>query len=187
MPIAGRQDRWFRPAETKYSLYINQSGLTDTLTARTARSANSPGDIGVPADPRFDDPLSGHDWKVADDRGQSLRSRSLWDTVLALPADIPSPGEIHHHQTIGPADAKVLTAELRVILTVGDHRRARPLTEAVDRCGRQGSRQSAAVRPVENELRHRRVRRTRKLKTWKEIWAAARASSVSARSCRQPS
>lgn len=75
-----------------------------------------------PADPRFADPLSGLYWQVADDRGQLLRSRSLWDTTLPLPTDEPSPGELHHHETVGPAKARVLIAERRVLLTVGDRR-----------------------------------------------------------------
>src|SRR5512140_2836342 len=60
-----------------------------------------------PADPRFADALSGLYWQVADDRGQVLRSRSLWDTKLAPPVDEPTPGEIHLHEVIGPADSHV--------------------------------------------------------------------------------
>jgi len=75
-----------------------------------------------PADPRFADPLSGLYWQAADNRDQLLRSRSLWDTKLSLPDDEPSPGEIHHHEAIGPANARVLIAERRVLLTVGDRR-----------------------------------------------------------------
>lgn len=75
-----------------------------------------------PADPRFTDPLSGLYWQVADDRGQFLRSRSLWDMTLPLPADVLSPGELHHHEAIGPAKGRVLIAERRVLLTVGDRR-----------------------------------------------------------------
>ena len=75
-----------------------------------------------PADPRFADPLSGLYWQAADNRGQLLRSRSLWDTKLSLPDDEPSPGEIHHHEAIGPANARVQIAERRVLLTVGDRR-----------------------------------------------------------------
>ena len=48
-----------------------------------------------PADPRFADPLSGLYWQVSDDRGDLLRSRSLWDTTMALPVDEPAPGEVH--------------------------------------------------------------------------------------------
>src|SRR5690606_39631551 len=38
-----------------------------------------------PADPRFDDPLSGLYWQVEAAGGEVLRSRSLWDATLALP------------------------------------------------------------------------------------------------------
>lgn len=75
-----------------------------------------------PVDPRFADPLSGLYWQVTDNRGQLLRSRSLWDATLALPADDLSPGEVHHHEIVGPAKAHVLVAERSVILTVGDRR-----------------------------------------------------------------
>lgn len=76
----------------------------------------------APTDPRFADPLSGLYWQVTDDRGRVLRSRSLWDTTLQLPADEPPPGEVHHHEALGPADAQMLIAERRVFLTIGDRR-----------------------------------------------------------------
>ncbi|WP_128925327.1 sensor histidine kinase [Bradyrhizobium guangxiense] len=75
-----------------------------------------------PADPRFADPLSGLYWQVSDDGGQMLHSRSLWDTVLDLPRDEPSPGELHRHIIEGPANARLLVSERRVLLTVGDRR-----------------------------------------------------------------
>nr|WP_246583284.1 sensor histidine kinase [Bradyrhizobium iriomotense] len=75
-----------------------------------------------PADPRFADPLSGLYWQVSDDGGQVLRSRSLWDTALDLPQDEPSPGELHRHVIVGPANARLLVSERRVLLTVGDRR-----------------------------------------------------------------
>ena len=60
-----------------------------------------------PSDPRFADPLSGLYWQVADDRGQLLRSRSLWDTTLRLPTDELSPGQVHHHEAMGPTNTSV--------------------------------------------------------------------------------
>lgn len=75
-----------------------------------------------PADPRFADPLSGLYWQVSDDRGRLLRSRSLWDARLGLPADEPPPGDVHHHEIVGPARARLLAAERRVLLTVSDRR-----------------------------------------------------------------
>ena len=72
-----------------------------------------------PADPRFADPLSGLYWQIGDDRGQLIRSRSLWDTTLSLPVDKVAPGDVHHHETAGPAGARLLIAERQVSLTIG--------------------------------------------------------------------
>lgn len=46
--------------------------------------------VKPPVDPRFDRPLSGLYWQI-EGEGERLRSRSLWDDVLALP-DIPAGG-----------------------------------------------------------------------------------------------
>lgn len=75
-----------------------------------------------PADPRFQEPLSGLYWQVTNDQGALLRSRSLWDTTLPLPDDALSAGEVHQHEATGPADAHVLIAERSVSLSVGDRR-----------------------------------------------------------------
>lgn len=75
-----------------------------------------------PADPRFADALSGLYWQIADDRGQLLRSRSLWDTTLPVSDDVLAPGETHQHEMPGPANSRVLVTERRVSLTVGDRR-----------------------------------------------------------------
>jgi len=75
-----------------------------------------------PADPRFTEPLSGRYWQIADDRGQMLRSRSLWDTALTLAADKPAPGEIHHHVMAGPVHSRILVAERVVSLTEAGRR-----------------------------------------------------------------
>ena len=85
-----------------------------------------------PADPRFSDPLSGLYWQISSDRGDLLRSRSLWDTTLALPADEPSPGEVHRHELPGPGNTRVLTAERRVFLTLGNERVPVRLAVAAD-------------------------------------------------------
>ena len=45
-----------------------------------------------PQNPRFDEPLSGRYWQVG--AGETLlRSRSLWDSTLALPHDQLSEGD----------------------------------------------------------------------------------------------
>ncbi len=85
-----------------------------------------------PADPRFTEPLSGLYWQVSDSRGQLLRSRSLWDAALKLPADEPTPGEVHHHIIPGPAKARLLVSERRVLLTIGGRRVPVRVTVATD-------------------------------------------------------
>lgn len=84
---------------------------------------------GGPTDPRFVEPLSGLYWQISDDRGQTLRSRSLWDAALVLPKDEPAAGEVHRHVAVGPADGRVLIAERRIWLDVNG--RETPLTVAV--------------------------------------------------------
>jgi signal transduction histidine kinase len=71
----------------------------------------------TPVDPRFADPLSGLYWQVGDDNGQLLRSRSLWDSAMELPADRLGPGERHQHEAAGPAGRRVLVAERAVTLS----------------------------------------------------------------------
>ncbi|EHR00280.1 sensor histidine kinase [Bradyrhizobium sp. WSM471] len=71
----------------------------------------------TPVDPRFADALSGLYWQVGDDRGQLLRSRSLWDSAMKLPADRLGPGETHQHEAVGPGAQRVLVAERAVTLT----------------------------------------------------------------------
>jgi signal transduction histidine kinase len=83
-------------------------------------------------DPRFADPLSGLYWQARADDGQLLRSRSLWDTTLLLPADELSSGEAHRHEVRGPAGARVLAAERRVSLIIGDQRVPIRVAVAVD-------------------------------------------------------
>ncbi len=74
-----------------------------------------------PADPRFAEPLSGLYWQISDDRDQLLRSRSLWDTTLSLPIDEPASGETHQHEIGGPAGARLLATERRIVLKSGGH------------------------------------------------------------------
>ncbi|HMX67989.1 MAG TPA: ATP-binding protein, partial [Accumulibacter sp.] len=62
----------------------------------------------VPSDPRLNKPLSGLYWQIdriaaAGERPVTavLRSRSLWDETLVVPADTPADGEIHRHRIEG--------------------------------------------------------------------------------------
>ncbi|KAA6185324.1 HAMP domain-containing histidine kinase [Thiohalocapsa marina] len=81
------------------------------------------GDIRLtrtPSDPRFEQPLSGLYWQIdrqldgqLDDPGERglLRSRSLWDEVIALPPDSLSAGKVHAHRLPGPGGRMLLVRE----------------------------------------------------------------------------
>ncbi|KAA0571053.1 sensor histidine kinase [Azospirillum sp. B21] len=67
------------------------------------------------SDPRFRQPLSGLYWQVGGAGDPLVRSRSLWDSVLALPADEVANGEIHHHVVAGPAGQPLTVLERSVV------------------------------------------------------------------------
>jgi signal transduction histidine kinase len=69
------------------------------------------------SDPRFEQPLSGLYWQIQDDQHQVLiRSRSLWDRVLALPLDELALGVVHRHEFAGPNEQSLLVREQQVIV-----------------------------------------------------------------------
>ena len=71
----------------------------------------------LPADPRFLEPLSGLYWQIVEQPdGPVLRSRSLWDDRLDLPADRLRDGEVHQHRLRGPGGAVLLAVERSVRL-----------------------------------------------------------------------
>lgn len=78
------------------------------------------------SDPRFARPYSGLYWQVdsigdgdVQTQPASLRSRSLWDTLLLVPEDAPADGELHAHRVEGP-DGEALRVIERV-LRPADH------------------------------------------------------------------
>ncbi|MBK1650405.1 sensor histidine kinase [Rhabdochromatium marinum] len=68
--------------------------------------------IQEPRDPAFAQPLSGRYWQI-DRTGQAgvLRSRSLWDEVIALPEDELTPGVVHAHRLPGPDGQSLMVRE----------------------------------------------------------------------------
>ncbi|WP_324602178.1 sensor histidine kinase [Accumulibacter sp.] len=80
----------------------------DQLTAHLALDAEGRAILALPlSDPRLSRPYSGAYWQVdgVDGIGGGagvLRSRSLWDHVLAVPQDKPADGEVHQHRIAGP-------------------------------------------------------------------------------------
>jgi signal transduction histidine kinase len=101
-----------------------EKGLAQQLDQVTARlSADAQGqpliDAQTLSDPRWQRPYSGLYWQLDDVtptavRPGVLRSRSLWDTQLALPADVLRDGEIHAHELPGPGDSRLRVLERTV-------------------------------------------------------------------------
>jgi len=87
----------------------------------------------APADPRFNQPYSGLYWQVEDENGIVMRSRSLWDAALALPADPLELGILHEHEINGPNDARLLVRERRLLYTAPGGKRTLRLAVALDR------------------------------------------------------
>lgn len=90
----------------------------------------------TPPDPRFHRPLSGLYWQVDDESEGTpvvgeMRSRSLWDTPLRMPADRLEPGAVHAHVLPGPGGQTVLVRERSIVL--GDNPRRLRLSAAMDR------------------------------------------------------
>ncbi|PHP64809.1 histidine kinase [Zhengella mangrovi] len=66
----------------------------------------------TPPDPRFADIFSGLYWQVSTDGGKPvMRSPSLWDSELKLPADTLVQGETHQHAITGPDGAELMLRE----------------------------------------------------------------------------
>ncbi len=71
-------------------------------------------------DPRFSRPYSGLYWQVNDDHGPVARSRSLWDTALALHIDMAREGPVHEYTLKGPEGEPLYAVIRPVWLDLGD-------------------------------------------------------------------
>ncbi len=102
-----------------------QYGLTqqlDQVTARIVLDARSRPQLDGTSlsDPRWQRPYSGLYWQVDElpasgaRRQAVLRSRSLWDSSLALEADSLTHGALHVHQVRGPQGAALMVLERTV-------------------------------------------------------------------------
>lgn len=70
-----------------------------------------------PADPRFGVPLSGLYWQIShEQKGAVLRSRSLWDSELALPREPNVDDVIYEHRIPGPGNTELYLLQRRVEL-----------------------------------------------------------------------
>ena len=99
-----------RRVEAELTVYLNR------IVAGLDREAN--GDMVIrnaPGDPRFAKPLSGLYWQVQ--VGETfLRSRSLWDGRLFLPAGDVTTGAVLERRTEGPNGAELIAVERSVTL-----------------------------------------------------------------------
>ena len=81
---------------------------------------NTAGQLAVirpPADPRFIQPLSGLYWEVAvEPSGPILRSRSLWDYEIPLPAAALDADGLQHHVVAGPDRSNLYLVQRRIEL-----------------------------------------------------------------------
>jgi signal transduction histidine kinase len=80
----------------------------DQLTANLAQDDQGRPSLTTPlSDPRLSKPYSGLYWQIdrmgtGDEGVGLLRSRSLWDSVIRVPADTLADGAIHQHRAPGP-------------------------------------------------------------------------------------
>lgn len=99
-----------RRAEAELSVHLDQivagldRGADGTLVLRKP-----------PADPRFEQPLSGLYWQIVSG-DQLMRSRSLWDYALPLPPDVLPDGQVHVHLLPDQSEGSLLTLERSVTL-----------------------------------------------------------------------
>lgn len=110
----------------------------DGLISRISGNLSLSGETGLSlpdelADPRFGTVFGGYYWQVIDETaGASLRSRSLWDEGLAMPADAPPLGEFHTHKIGGPNRASLLVRERRVVISAAGAATVARIGVAVD-------------------------------------------------------
>jgi len=87
-----------------------------------------------PSDPRFSQPLSGLYWQIdAPEQPGLLRSRSLWDGLIPLPADDLEQGIVHAHGLPGPDGKPLLVRERRILLSGSGPQTSLRLAVAIDR------------------------------------------------------
>lgn len=68
------------------------------------------------SDPAFQRPLSGLYWQIVEAGQPALRSRSLWDSTLTLPATSSGPGNLGETEALGPSRQRLVLVERTVLL-----------------------------------------------------------------------
>jgi len=107
-----------RSIEADLGVDLNQLIGATTFTDGTLQVT------GPVTDPRFQTPVSGYYWQVEGaPPGSLIRSRSLWDGKLTLPA-APSDGARHFREIIGPDGRLLLVVDRTIIDPSGQSFRA---------------------------------------------------------------
>lgn len=118
----------------------------DQLTAQLALDDASRPMLAMPlTDPRFSRPFGGVYWQIDRLAGAGvppavavMRSRSLWDQVLHVPADTPATGDVHQHRIVGPDGAmlgmversvKINAQRLRLIVAADENLVMEPVAD----------------------------------------------------------
>ena len=120
--------------------------LNQIIAAIELDADGKPGLTASPADPRFFAPHAGLYWQLELPDGQRQRSRSLWETVLVLPADALQDGSLHRHVIAGPNNATLLALERGLTIGPDSNPNSVRLTVAVDRL--QSGKAAAEFRSV---------------------------------------
>jgi signal transduction histidine kinase len=86
----------------------------------------------APPDPRFETPYAGRYWQVGQPSGKVIRSRSLWDFVLAIPKDRPG-GERWITDLSGPNHSTLLAVVQDITVPSAQGEVALQIVAAADR------------------------------------------------------
>jgi signal transduction histidine kinase len=86
----------------------------------------------APSDPRFETPYAGRYWQIGQPSGKVIRSRSLWDFVLAIPKDHPG-GERWIADLAGPNNSTLLAVVQNVTVPSARGDVALQIVAAADR------------------------------------------------------
>ncbi len=113
---------------------IELSAHIDQLIAGIDRSPDGKLVVATaPSDPRFSRPLSGLYWQAAfETSGDVIRSRSLWDSSIGLPATPALGDHAHHHRVAGPSGQTLYVLEKRIELPARLGRERVRIAAAVD-------------------------------------------------------
>ena len=102
-------ERW---VDTELNAHLDQA-----IAGIDASAGGELSMVRPPADPRFNQPLSGLYWEVVvEPDGPVLRSRSLWDYDIPLPREDAAGAALQHHLVAGPDRSRLYLLQRRIEL-----------------------------------------------------------------------